>query len=241
MGRKLDESVTLDDLGKVRRFVADKDNSIFVEGKGNPKEIEDRIAQIKNSIQNSTSDYDKEKLQERLAKLSGGVAVVRVGAPTEVEMKELKDRLDDAIHATKAALDGGIVSGGGVAYLNASKALDKLKLEGDESLGVDIMRRALREPMRQILINAGVDSPDKVVADSEDKGEGFGYDALNSKANIDMIKSGVMDPAKVVKNAITNATSVSSQLLATNVIIVDEPEKEKETAGAGGMDEGMMM
>lgn len=243
LGRKLDENVQLEDLGRVRRFVADKDNSIFVEGKGKAKDIEARINQIKNTLAGTSSEYDREKLQERLAKLTGGVAVVRVGAPTEVEMKEIKDRLDDAIHATKAALDGGIVAGGGVAYVNAVKALDKLKLQGDEAFGIDIMRRALREPMRQILINAGVDSPDKVVAESEETGEGVGYDALSGKAKVKMVDAGIIDPAKVVKNAVLNATSVSSQLLATNVIIVDEPEKEKAGAGAAaGMDDdGMMM
>lgn len=243
LGRKLDENVELEDLGQVRRFVADKDNAIFVEGKGDASAIEDRINVIKNTLANTTSDYDKEKLQERLAKLTGGVAVVRVGAPTEVEMKELKDRLDDAIHATKAALDGGIVAGGGVAYVNAIKSLDALKkeLDGDEALGIDIMRRALREPMRQILINAGFDSPDKEVAESEEKGTGFGVNALTGEKNVDMLKAGIIDPAKVVKNAVTNATSVSSQLLATNVIITDEPEKEKAAAGAGMDDEGMGM
>jgi chaperonin GroEL len=240
LGRKLDETVELEDLGRVRRFVADKDNSIFVEGKGNKKEIDARIKQIKSILSNTTSDYDKEKLQERLAKLTGGVAVVRVGAPTEVEMKEIKDRLDDAIHATKAALDGGIIAGGGVAYINAIKALEKLKLEGDEVFAIDILKKALREPMRQILINAGVDSPDKIIAESEEKGIGFGYDALRNKALIDMIKSGIIDPVKVVKAAIENAISVASQLLATNVVIVDEPEKEVAHA-AGGGDEGMMM
>lgn len=242
LGRKLDENVELEDLGRVRRFVADKDNSIFVEGKGDPKKIQERIDQIKNTIANTTSDYDKEKLQERLAKLTGGVAVVRVGAATEVEMKEIKDRLDDAIHATKAALDGGIVAGGGVAYINALVALDKLELEGDEEFGKDILKRALREPMKQILVNAGFDSPDKEVADSEAAGEGIGVDALGGKKGINMVKAGIIDPAKVVREAIENAVSVASQLLATNVVIIDEPEKEKPAAGGnGGMDEGMMM
>lgn len=243
LGRKLDDSITLDDLGRVRRFVADKDNSIFVDGRGDEKAIKERIAQIENAIANVTSDYDREKLQERLAKLTGGVAVVRVGAPTEVEMKAIKDQVDDAIHATKAALDGGIVAGGGVAYMNALSALDKLELEGDEKFAVEIMRRALREPMRQLLVNAGLDSPDKIVAESEEAGEGVGYDALTGTSKVNMVKAGIIDPVKVVRNAIENAVSVSAQLLTTDVVIVDEPEEKKEPAGAGmgGMDEGMMM
>ncbi len=241
-GRKLDENITLDDLGSVRRVVADKDNSIFIEGKGDAKLIEARIAQIKEIISNTTSDYDKEKLQERLAKLTGGVAVVKVGAATEVEMKEIKDRLDDAIHATKAALDGGIVAGGGVAYINSITALEKLKLDGDEEFGRDIMRKALREPMRQILVNAGVESPDKIVAECEDEGIGIGYDALNGKSKVNMIEAGIIDPAKVIRQAVENAVSVASQLLATSVVIVDEPEKEKASSGGGsGMDDDMMM
>ncbi len=239
LGRKLDENVQIDDLGKVKRFVASKDKSIFVEGKGEKKSLEDRINQIKNAISASTSDYDKEKLQERLAKLTGGVAVVKVGAPTEVEMKEIKDRLDDAIHATKAALDGGIVAGGGVAYINAISALDSVELEDDEVFGVQILKRALREPMRHILINAGVDSPDKVIEESLEAGMGIGYDALKRKASVDMVKAGIIDPAKVVREAIENAVSVASQLLATNVVIIDEPEKEKAAAPAG--DDEMMM
>jgi chaperonin GroEL len=242
LGRKLDENVQLEDLGRVRRFVADKDNSIFIEGKGDAKEIEDRIAQIKNAISNSTSDYDREKLQERLAKLTGGVAVVKVGAPTEVEMKEIKDRLDDAIQATKAALDGGIIAGGGVAYLNSIEALNSLKLEGDEAMAIDIMCKALKEPMKQLLTNAGYDSPDKVIAECEDKGAGYGCNALTGENQINMIEAGIIDPVKVVREAIENAVSVSSQLLATQVVIIDEPKKEVGTSAAsddmGGM--GMM-
>lgn len=240
LGRKLDENVQLEDLGRVRRFVADKDNSTFVEGKGNKKAIEERINLIKNTIANTTSEYDKEKLQERLAKLTGGVAVVKVGAPTEVEMKEIKDRLDDAIHATKAALDGGIVAGGGVAYANATKALDKLKLEGDETFAIDIMRKALREPMTQILRNAGYESPEKMVADCEEKGDGYGCNALTGENVVDMVKSGIIDPVKVVREAIENAVSVASQLLATNVVIVDEPEKEAHSHANAEDEMGMM-
>jgi chaperonin GroEL len=241
LGRKLDENVQLEDLGKVRRFVADKDNSIFIEGKGNTKKIESRIAQIKASISSATSDYDKEKLQERLAKLTGGVAVVKVGAPTEVEMKEIKDRLDDAIHATKAALDGGIIAGGGVAYMNSLSAVSKLKLKGDEALALDILQKALREPMKQILANAGHESPDKAISDSEEKGTGIGVNALTGEELVDMIKSGIIDPVKVVREAIENAVSVSSQLLATEVVLVDEPEPQAAGHAHGGEDSGMMM
>jgi len=241
LGRKLDESVTLEDLGKVRRFVADKDNSIFVEGKGSKKEIEARINQLKNTLSSTKSDYDAEKIRERLAKFTGGVAVVKVGAPTEVEMKEIKDRLDDAIHATKAALDGGITSGGGVAYINSISAIEALKLDGDEVFAIDILKKALREPMRQILVNAGVDSPDKIIAECEEKGNGYGYDALNNKSQLDMVKSGIVDPVKVVREAVENSISVASQLLATNVVIIDEPEKEQAHAHSHGDDEGMMM
>lgn len=240
LGRKLDENVQLEDLGRVRRFVADKDNSIFVEGKGDAKAIEERIGQIKSTLSNTTSDYDKEKLQERLAKLTGGVAVVKVGAPTEVEMKEIKDRLDDAIHATKAALDGGIIAGGGVAYMNSLSAVEKLKLTGDEALAIEIMKKSLREPMRQILLNAGYDSPEKKISDCEEKGLGYGCNALTGEDVVDMIKAGIIDPVKVVREAIENSVSVSSQLLATQVVIVDEPEKEKATA-VPSEDEGMMM
>lgn len=238
LGRKLDENIGLEDLGKVRRFVADKDNSIFIEGKGDQKKIDERINQIKSTISNTTSEYDKEKLQERLAKLTGGVAVVKVGAPTEVEMKEIKDRLDDAIHATKAALDGGIVAGGGVAYMNAVKVVENVELAGDEVFAKDIIRKALREPMKQILVNAGYESPDKVIADCEEK-EGFGCNALTGENNIDMIKSGIIDPVKVVKEAIENSVSVASQLLVTEVVIVDKPVKDEPKVP--GDDEGMMM
>lgn len=241
LGRKLDENVQLEDLGRVRRFVADKDNSTFVEGKGKKKDIESRIDQIEASISAATSDYDKEKLLERRAKLTGGVAVVKVGAPTEVEMKEIKDRLDDAIHATKAALDGGIVPGGGVAYMNSLGVVTKMKLEGDEAFAQEILKKALREPMRQILVNAGVDSPDKIIAECEEKGDGYGYNALHGKSMVKMIDSGISDPTKVVREAVENSISVASQLLATNVVIVDAPEPEKPEHSHDAEDSGMMM
>lgn len=240
LGRKLDDSVTLNDLGRVRRFVANKDNSTFVEGKGDKKAIADRINLIKATIVNTTSEYDREKLQERLAKLTGGVAVVKVGAPTEVEMKEIKDRLDDAIQATKASLDGGIVPGGGVAYLNAIKGIENAKLEGDESYAADIMRRALKEPILQILRNAGYESPDKIVADCEAKGEGIGCNALTHENYINMVDAGIIDPLKVVMEAIENAVSVASQLLATSVVVIELPEKGAKSLNQDGGDDDMM-
>lgn len=240
LGRKLDDSVTLNDLGRVRRFVANKDNSTFVEGKGDKKAIADRINLIKATIVNTTSEYDREKLQERLAKLTGGVAVVKVGAPTEVEMKEIKDRLDDAIQATKASLDGGIVPGGGVAYLNAINGIENAKLEGDEGYAADIMRRALKEPILQILRNAGYESPDKIVADCEAKGEGIGCNALTHENYINMVDAGIIDPLKVVMEAIENAVSVASQLLATSVVVIELPEKGAKTLNQDGGDDDMM-
>lgn len=239
LGRKLDDTVELSDLGKVRRFVCDKDNSTFIEGKGDKNRIDARIKQIKAQIEITTSEYDIEKLEERLAKLTGGVAVIKVGAATEVQMKEIKDRLDDAIHATKAALDGGIVSGGGIAYLNASNYLKDFKLEGDEGFGVDILRRSLKEPSLQILINAGVESAEKITADCQEKGDGIGYDVMGGQNLINMIDAGIVDPAKVVKNAIQNATSASSTLLATEVVIVDVPEAKDKSATDPDMDGGM--
>jgi chaperonin GroEL len=240
LGRKLDDSVGLEDLGRVRRFVANKDNSTFVEGKGRKEAIQDRINQIKSALEVTTSDYDREKLQERLAKLTGGVAVVKVGAPTEVEMKEIKDRLDDAIQATKAALDGGIVPGGGVAYANAVAVLDNIELEDDEAFARDIMRKALKEPMLQILRNAGYESPEKMLADCEEKGEGYGCNALTRENVINMIEAGIIDPAKVVREAVENAVSVAGQLLATEVVIVDV-QKGKDGAKADVADDELEM
>lgn len=237
LGRKLDDTVRIDDLGRARRFIANKDNSIFVDGKGDEKLIKERIELIKATLENTTSEYDREKLQERLAKLTGGVAVVKVGAPTEVEMKEMKDRIDDAIQATKAALDGGILPGGGVAYLNAIKGISNEGLEGDEVYAVYIMQRALREPMLQILRNAGYESPEKVVADCEDKGEGYGCNALTREDRIPMVENGIIDPLKVVLEAIENATSVAAQLLATETVIVELPEKEKKASSHDELDD----
>lgn len=241
LGRTL-ESTTIEDFGQCGRVVATKDDSTFIEGKGNKKDIDARIAQIKSQIENTTSDYDKEKLKERFGKLTGGVAIIKVGASTEVEMKELKDRIDDALHSTRAALSEGIVSGGGVAYLDVATELKKLKLVGDQQYGVDILVRALREPALTILRNANVDAPEKIVAES---GKGIGYNSLTNEGGIDMIKSGIIDPAKVVRIAIESAASAVSTLEAVFHVII-EVKDEKETlsgnpgmGGMGDMDMGM--
>ena len=234
LGRSLNDTVSLDDLGRVRRFIANKDNSTFVEGRGDKRSIEERINMIRSAIANTTSEYDREKLQERLAKLTGGVAVIKVGAPTEVEMKEIKDRMDDAIQATKAALDGGIVAGGGVAYLNGINGIRTDDLVGDEVYAADIMRKALKEPILQILRNAGYESPEQTVAECMKMGEGYGCNALTLENGIDMVSHGIIDPYKVVYEVIENAVSVASQLSATSVVIVDVKEEKK-----GGTDSDM--
>jgi chaperonin GroEL len=243
LGRTLD-SVTVEDFGMAGRIVSTKDDTTFVEGKGNKKDIDARVAQIKSQMDASTSDYDKEKLQERLGKLTGGVAVIKVGASTEVEMKELKDRIDDSLHSTRAALAEGIVSGGGVAYLDVAAELSKLKLDGDKQYGVDIMVRALREPALTILRNANVDAPEKIVAES---GKGIGYNTLTNEANINMIKAGIIDPAKVVRIAIESAASAVSTLEAVYNVIVDVKEEKDSSqspsmngmGGMGGMEDMM--
>ncbi|MGH2593369.1 MAG: chaperonin GroEL [Anaerolineae bacterium] len=230
LGRKLD-SVTLDDLGQAAKVTADKDNTTIIEGKGNTKEIKGRIEQIKVEIENTTSDYDKEKLQERLAKLAGGVAIIRVGAGTEVELKEKKHRVEDALSAARAGVEEGMVAGGGVALINAISALDKVKPEiDDEVTGVAIVRRALEEPMRRLAMNAGMDGA--VVIDNvrrkqkEDKNKNIAYNVLTSEYE-DMIKSGIMDPAKVTRSAVENATSIAAMILTTEALIADKPEKDK--------------
>ncbi len=239
LGRKL-ESVTLDDLGQAAKVTADKDNTTLIEGKGATKEIKGRIEQIKVEIENTTSDYDKEKLQERLAKLAGGVAIIRVGAGTEVELKEKKHRVEDALSAARAGVEEGMVPGGGVALINAVPALDKVKLEfDDENVGVQIVRRALEEPMRRLAMNAGKDGA--VVIDNvrrkqkEDKNKNIAFNVLTG-AYEDMIKSGIMDPAKVTRSAVENATSIAAMILTTEALIADKPEK-KESAQMppGGM------
>ena len=239
VGRKLD-SVTVDDLGRARRVTADKDNTTVVEGRGSEDEIKGRIKQIKAQVEESTSDFDREKLQERLAKLSGGVAVIKVGAATEVELKERKHRVEDALSATRAAVEEGILPGGGVALLNSLPVLDKLKLDGDEATGADIVRKAVEEPIRWIAINAGKDG--SVIVDSVKKSPlGVGYDADADEFG-NMVDKGIIDPTKVVRSALQNASSIASMVLITEALVTDIPEKEKAPAmppgGMGGM-EGM--
>jgi len=224
VGRKLD-SATIDDLGRARRVVADKDNTTIVEGKGSEEEIKTRIKQIKAQTDETTSDYDKEKLQERLAKLAGGVAVIKVGAATEVELKEKKHRVEDALSATRAAVEEGILPGGGVAILNASLVLDKVKAEGDEATGVAILKRALEEPLRWIAINAGQEG--SVVIDKVKRSKkGVGYDAAKDGFG-DMVAKGIIDPLKVVRTALENASSIANMILTTECLVTDIPEKEK--------------
>ncbi len=224
VGRKLD-STTVEDLGRARRMVADKDNTTIVEGKGSEEEIQARIKQIKAQTDETTSDYDKEKLQERLAKLAGGVAVIKVGAATEVELKEKKHRVEDALSATRAAVEEGILPGGGVAILNASSVLDKVKAEGDEATGVAILKKALDEPLRWIAINAGQEG--SVVVDKVKRSKkGVGYDAAKDGFG-DMVAKGIIDPLKVVRTALENASSIANMILTTESLVTDIPEKEK--------------
>ncbi|OGV98365.1 MAG: chaperonin GroL [Nitrospinae bacterium RIFCSPLOWO2_02_FULL_39_110] len=237
LGIKL-ESVTVKDLGRAKRVTIDKDNTTIVEGKGKQSEIEGRVKQIRAQIEETTSDYDKEKLQERLAKIVGGVAVIMVGAATETEMKEKKARVEDALHATRAAVEEGVVPGGGVAFIRAIPALDKLKLEGDQKIGVNIIKRALEEPLRQIANNAGAEGS-IVVQKVKDGKTNFGFDA-NSEKYVDMITSGIIDPAKVTRSALQNAASISALMLTTEVVVTDIPEEEKTPpmphgGGMGGM------
>ena len=229
-GRKL-ETVTPKELGHAEKVVADKDNTTIVGGKGDVKAIKGRVEQIRVEIENTTSDYDKEKLQERLAKLQGGVAIIRVGAATETEMKEKKHRVEDALSATRAAVEEGIVAGGGVALINAMATLDGLKVEGDDAqTGVNIVRKALEVPMRRISENAGFDGSVVVEnvrqAQTKEKNKKFGFDVLQEKY-VDMVKSGVIDPAKVTRGALENATSIAAMILTTEALITDLPEKEK--------------
>jgi chaperonin GroEL len=224
IGVKL-ENVGLDWLGEAKKVVIDKDNTTVVEGGGQEKDVQARIKQIRTQIEETTSDYDREKLQERLAKLVGGVALIKVGAATETELKEKKARVEDAMHATKAAVEEGIVPGGGVALLRAQKALENLKLEGDIQIGVNIIKRALEEPCRQIANNAGWEGSIVVEKVKEMKPD-WGFNALNEKYE-DMIKSGILDPTKVVRIALQNAASIASLMLTTEGIVTDIPEEEK--------------
>ncbi len=233
-GRRL-ENATLQDLGQARRVISKKDETTIVEGKGDPKEIQARIKQIKAEIDNTTSDYDREKLQERLAKLAGGVGLIKVGAGTETELKFRKTRVEDAVSATRAAVEEGFVPGGGVALLNGTEALSSLNLTGDAATGVTILRRALEEPMRTIAINAGQDGAVVVEAvrraQKEQNNQNIGYNVLDDKTE-DMVEAGVIDAAKVTRSALENAASIAGMILTTEALITDIPEKEKPAAPA---------
>jgi chaperonin GroEL len=236
VGRKLD-SVTVEDLGKARRVVSDKDKTTLIEGKGDEAEIKARIKQIKAQIEETTSDFDKEKLQERQAKLAGGVAVIKVGAATEVELKEKKHRVEDALSATRAAVEEGILPGGGVALLSSVSVLDDLDVDGDIATGVDIVRKAVEEPIRWIAVNAGRDG--SVVIDTVKKAKtGVGYDAEGDEF-VDMVKKGIIDPTKVVRTALQNAASVAAMVLITEALVSDIPEKAPPAMPPGGGMEGM--
>ena len=241
LGLKL-ESIDIDDLGRAKRVKIDKENTTIVEGAGKNTAINGRIAQIRKQVEDTDSDYDKEKLQERLAKLAGGVAVINVGAATETEMKEKKARVEDALHATRAASQEGIVPGGGVALIRTVGALDKLKLEGDEKIGVSIVRRAIEEPLRQLVENAGLEGS-VIVQRIKTEKTNVGYD-VNQDEYVDMIEAGVIDPKKVTRSALQNAASIAALLLTTEAVIADKPEKETSMppmppGGMGGMGGGM--
>jgi len=231
LGLKL-ENVTLKDLGKAKRVVIDKDNTTIIDGAGAKKEIEGRCTELRKQVEETTSDYDREKLQERLAKLVGGVAVVKVGAATETEMKEKKARVEDALHATRAAIEEGIVPGGGVALLRAQRALDGIGDNDEQRAGVSIVRRAVEEPMRRIAENAGVDGA--IVVDKVKSGKGaFGFNAQTEEYE-DLMKAGVIDPTKVVRSALQNAASVASLLLTTEAMVAEKPDDKHEHGGGGG-------
>jgi chaperonin GroEL len=240
VGRRLD-SATLEDLGRARRVVSSKDDTTFIEGAGDPDTIKGRIEQIRTQIETTTSDFDREKLQERLAKLAGGVAVIKVGAATETELKEKKHRVEDALSATRAAVEEGIVPGGGVALINALSALDGVKAEGDVQTGVNIFRRALEEPMRGIAANAGKDGAVVIEmvrqAQKEQGNTNVGYDVI-ADSYVDMLGAGIVDPAKVTRSAVENAASIAGMILTTEALITDKPEEKAAAAPAmpGGMD-----
>jgi chaperonin GroEL len=238
LGIKL-ENVRVEDLGSAKKVVIDKDNTTIVEGAGKRGDIEARVKQIRKQIEDTTSDYDREKLQERLAKLVGGVAVIRVGAATETEMKEKKARVEDAMHATKAAVEEGIVAGGGVAYLRAIRAIEQLKLDPEQQVGANIIRRALEEPVRQIATNAGAEGS-VIVEKLKNSADTVGFNAASEKIE-DLLEAGIIDPAKVCRIALTNASSISSLLLTTEALITDIPDEDEKPAmpgpgaGMGGM------
>ena len=238
LGIKL-ENVDIDELGRAKRVKVDKENTTIVEGAGKSTAINGRIAQLKKQIDETDSDYDKEKLQERLAKLSGGVAVINVGAATETEMKEKKARVEDALHATRAAVEEGIIPGGGVGLIRSIPVLDKMKLEGDEKIGAEIVKRSLEEPIRQLAENAGLEGSVVVQRVKQEKGN-VGFD-VNQDAYVDMIEAGVIDPTKVARFALQNAASVAALLLMTEAVVTDKPEREERMPAMppGGMGGGM--
>jgi chaperonin GroEL len=239
LGIKL-ENIKIEDLGKAKRVTVDKENTTIVEGSGKNQDIQGRVAQLRRQIEETTSDYDREKLQERLAKLAGGVAVINVGAATETEMKEKKARVEDALHATRAAVEEGIVPGGGVALLRAQKALENMKnLEGDEKIGVQIVRRAIEEPTRTLADNGGAEGA-LVVEEIKKRKGNEGYDVASGEYK-DLVKAGIVDPTKVTRSALQNAASIAGLLLTTEALITEIPEKEKAgppmpPGGMGGMD-----
>jgi chaperonin GroEL len=237
LGIKL-ENVKIEDLGRAKKIVVDKDNTTLVEGAGKASEIEGRVRQIRRQVEETTSDYDREKLQERLAKLVGGVAVIKVGAATETELKEKKARVEDAMHATRAAVEEGIVAGGGTALLRCIPVLEKLKLHGDEAIGVNIVKRALEEPARQIAHNAGHEGAVIVGRVRENAEANYGFDADKGDF-VDLVKAGVIDPSKVTRLALQNAASISALMLTTEALIAEIREEEPKAAaaapGPGGM------
>ena len=235
LGIKL-ENIKIDDMGKAKKITIDKDNTTIVEGAGKKKDIEGRVKQLRVQVEETTSDYDREKLQERLAKLVGGVAIIKVGAATETEMKEKKARVEDAMHATKAAVEEGIVPGGGVALLRCTKAVEAVKAAGDEAVGVSIIRRALEEPIRQIVGNAGHEGAVVVGKVRELKAD-EGFNALTEKFE-NLVEAGVIDPTKVVRSALQNAASIASLLLTTEAIVCEIPAEKAENAMGGGMPSG---
>ncbi|MBW2666160.1 MAG: chaperonin GroEL, partial [Deltaproteobacteria bacterium] len=237
LGLKL-ENVTIKDLGKAKRVTIDKDNTTIIDGAGTKKDIEGRVTEIRNQIETTSSDYDREKLQERLAKLVGGVAVVKVGAATETEMKEKKARVEDALHATRAAVEEGIVAGGGVALIRAQKALDRVEaLNDEETAGINIVRRAVEEPLRRIAENAGVEG--SIVVDKVKQLKGAnGFNAATEEYT-DLIKAGVIDPTKVVRTALQNAASVAALLLTTEAMVAEKPDESGDGGMGGGMPPGM--
>jgi chaperonin GroEL len=238
LGIKL-ENVKLDDLGQAKRITVDKENTTIVEGAGKTSDIQGRVSQIKRQIEETTSDYDREKLQERLAKLAGGVAVINVGAATETEMKEKKARVEDALHATRAAVEEGVVAGGGVALLRSQKSLAKVEAEGDEAVGVQIVLRALEEPVRRLVRNAGLEGALIVEEIKKSKSQTWGFNVAKGEY-VDLVKDGVLDPAKVTRTALQNAGSIAGLLLTTECMVTEIPEDKTASPGAPGGDMGGM-